>query len=132
MTTATIDWQRHPELLALVKKQWLDGNSASRIADEIANVTGMSISRNMIMGAVHRYGMARPVIHNRIAKLPVACKKPPKDSKRLLDLAFDECRWPLGEAGLFCAESCIPSSSYCQKHYDMARLQRQVDTGPRA
>ncbi len=41
------------ERVAVLKKMWLDGNSASEIAKELGN-----ISRNAVIGKVHRLGLS--------------------------------------------------------------------------
>ena len=41
------------ERVAILKKMWLDGNSASEIAKELGNIT-----RNAVIGKVHRLGLS--------------------------------------------------------------------------
>ena len=41
------------ERVAVLKKMWLDGNSASEIAKELGNIT-----RNAVIGKVHRLGLS--------------------------------------------------------------------------
>jgi GcrA cell cycle regulator len=48
----TMSW--NDERVALLKKLWLDGHSASQIAAELAN----GITRNAVIGKVHRLGLA--------------------------------------------------------------------------
>lgn len=43
--------------------------------------------------------------------------------KRLLELAFCECRWPVhedGEGHLFCGQRVTKGSSYCETHRQMS------------
>ena len=41
------------ERVAILKKMWLEGNSASEIAKELGNIT-----RNAVIGKVHRLGLS--------------------------------------------------------------------------
>ena len=41
------------ERVAVLKKMWLEGNSASEIAKELGNIT-----RNAVIGKVHRLGLS--------------------------------------------------------------------------
>ena len=41
------------ERVAILKKMWLDGNSASEIAKELGDIT-----RNAVIGKVHRLGLS--------------------------------------------------------------------------
>jgi GcrA cell cycle regulator len=61
------------------------------------------------------------------AELIVVTEAPPIESARrcpLLDLAADECRWPLGDPGKadfgFCGNDAIAGFSYCAGHLRMA------------
>ena len=47
------------ERVAILKKMWLDGSSASEIAKELGNIT-----RNAVIGKVHRLGMSNRDTNN--------------------------------------------------------------------
>jgi len=53
------------ERVALLKKLWAEGHSASQIAKQIGNVT-----RNAVIGKVHRLGLAGRSTPSRPAKRP--------------------------------------------------------------
>ena len=64
----------------LLTKLWADGASASQIAAEMKNTTGMRRSRNAVIGKAHR--LALPPRRSPIA--PVRRKRGTKDYRRLL------------------------------------------------
>ncbi len=59
------------ERVAILKKMWLDGNSASEIAKELGNIT-----RNAVIGKVHRLGLS-----NRDANISKSGATPTKAIK---------------------------------------------------
>ena len=73
------------ERVAVLKKMWLDGNSASEIAKELGNIT-----RNAVIGKVHRLGLSNRdtnvskagAIANKATK-GVKRGRPPKINKEL-------------------------------------------------
>ena len=71
------------ERVAILKKMWLEGNSASEIAKELGNIT-----RNAVIGKVHRLGMSNRDTNNlksgsstSNAKKSVRRGRPPKVNK---------------------------------------------------
>jgi GcrA cell cycle regulator len=105
----------------MLKKLWADGLSASQIAAEL----GGGITRNAVIGKVHRLGLsgrvkASPpkqrrvptprrkrseIIYSRFAGPvceadPVEIKDediPLEQRKKLLELTNETCRWPVGD-----------------------------------
>ena len=63
------------ERVAILKKMWLEGNSASEIAKELGNIT-----RNAVIGKVHRLGLSNRDTNG--AKSGSSINKPKKSVKR--------------------------------------------------
>ena len=63
------------ERVAILKKMWLEGNSASEIAKELGNIT-----RNAVIGKVHRLGLSNR--ETNISKTRAAATKGIKSVKR--------------------------------------------------
>ena len=63
------------ERVAILKKMWLDGNSASEIAKELGNIT-----RNAVIGKVHRLGLSNR--DSNISKSGATPTKAIKNAKR--------------------------------------------------
>ena len=63
------------ERVGILKKMWLDGNSASEIAKELGNIT-----RNAVIGKVHRLGLSNR--DTNISKSGATPTKVKKNAKR--------------------------------------------------
>ena len=63
------------ERVAILKKMWLDGNSASEIAKALGNIT-----RNAVIGKVHRLGLSNR--DTNVSKASVTSNKAIKGVKR--------------------------------------------------
>ena len=63
------------ERVAVLKKMWLEGNSASEIAKELGNIT-----RNAVIGKVHRLGLSNR--DTNVSKASVTAEKSIKGLKR--------------------------------------------------
>ena len=63
------------ERVAILKKMWLEGNSASEIAKELGDIT-----RNAVIGKVHRLGLSNR--DTNITKTGSASNKAVKSVKR--------------------------------------------------
>ena len=61
------------ERVAVLKKMWLEGNSASEIAKVLGNIT-----RNAVIGKVHRLGLS-----NRDTNVSKSGARTPKVTKRV-------------------------------------------------
>lgn len=134
------------ERVEQLKSLWADGLSASQIARALGGVT-----RNAVIGKVHRLGLAgraapAPSEHARVAATPArpAAPRPaePKpvvaeDPIRLEDGKFATvltitdhmCRWPIGDPSdadfHFCGRKTKPGSPYCDVHARMAYQPQQ-------
>ncbi|RMF73585.1 MAG: global cell cycle regulator GcrA-like protein [Alphaproteobacteria bacterium] len=124
------------EKIELLKKLWAKGLSASQIAKEL----GDGISRNAVIGKVHRLGLkSRPSpVKSRSGKGKTTAgrrrKTREKQVVRLLDLNDRMCKWPIGHPNEpdfhFCGKPVEPGFPYCTAHCDIAyqtshRRQRQ-------
>lgn len=136
------------DLVERLKLLWADGVSASAIALEF----GRGITRNAIIGKVHRLGFTnraerransmprparpqkfkplrrefsdwKPFIAPAISDLDI----PLGQRKSFMELAPGDCRWGVGDVGspgfFFCGAPQAPGLPYCHAH--RARLQRQ-------
>lgn len=129
------------ERIEKLKQLWADGLSASQIARTLGEVT-----RNAVIGKVHRLGLAgratthraerpRAAVPARIAPPRVApikaepvAEEPlepmPENAVSVLDLSNAVCKWPIGDpadsAFRFCGRKSKPGSPYCEAHARMA------------
>jgi GcrA cell cycle regulator len=114
--------------------------SAAQIAAELNAGRENPLTRNAIIGRLHRLGLSRPrpkridrKPRQRPKRIPGVVRKPtyirPDDWRRaygtpcaFLDLPPCGCRWPLGERPyLFCAAPQTVGSPYCCRHEAIAR-----------
>ncbi|MEX2126940.1 MAG: GcrA family cell cycle regulator [Xanthobacteraceae bacterium] len=129
------------ERVEILKALWADGESATEIAVEL----GGGLTRNAVIGKVHRLGLAGrrrvsafrvpkpkkprpPASLNRFPRAgvttepaPIEEALPPPEAKRLsiLDLTMTTCRFPLGDPGAdgFAYCGCeTESPPYCPYH----------------
>ncbi len=133
-----------PERVEQLRDFVVNGLTSSQIAAEIG------VTRNAVIGKIHRLGLCpvrapgglgrpcsprsrgegaarrRPLLQilfcdrPRVADAttgPVQSAQP----RSLLELAKDQCRWPLGEgAVVFCGNEAIAGVPYCAGHARMA------------
>ncbi len=108
--------------IAILKKLWDDGLTASQIATEL----GEGVTRNAVIGKAHRLELkGRPSPVKSDSKKAKA-KKPKKAAKNsskkvsLLDLTERICKWPIGHPGEddfhFCGQESLAGHPYCQNH----------------
>jgi GcrA cell cycle regulator len=137
------------ERVALLRKLWAEGLSASQIAKQLGQVT-----RNAVIGKVHRLGLAGRATPSRPAKRPVRAARPrlvgpsaPRlrpaftavpalDTPQLEPLRFDDgrtanvlslsermCKFPIGDPNdtsfAFCGRDAT-CGPYCQDHARLA------------
>ena len=127
------------ERIAMLRRLWVSGMPASKIAKEMGSVT-----RNGVIGKAHRLGIAadhhanappakRKYRHKpkpttppaALFVVPAITDLPPEtspDGCTLMQLAPNSCRWPIsGEPRdiRFCGAQ-IWSGSYCRKHAKVA------------
>jgi GcrA cell cycle regulator len=134
-----------------LKSHFEAGLSCSQIADEIG------VSRNAVIGKINRMRLSRfgAVIakprqrrapprfssqHHILAALraeplPLRQEAPVENMSRcsLVDLAEEECRWPISDPGArdfgFCGRKAVNGLPYCAAH---ARMAYQPASGQRA
>lgn len=128
------DWLE--ERIMILKQRWVEGASAGVIAKELG------VSRNAVIGKVHRLGLearkkhpvgGRPVsTHKRVRKPilklippPIADELIPIDQRRhFLELTPKCCRWPIGDPHsgfwdgdlFFCGAEAVEGKPYCAPH----------------
>ena len=139
------------ERVALLKKLWLEGLSASQIAKQLGGVT-----RNAVIGKVHRLGLsgrATPSQPSRPAfkapRAPRPASSPSLAPRRMvpqmaepqpvyyveepgsatvLTLGAHMCKWPIGDPSsdnfTFCGRR-IGDGSYCTEHARQAYQPQQ-------
>ncbi len=116
------------EKIEKLKKLWEKGLSASQIAERL----GDGISRNAVIGKVHRLGLKSrpsPVKTARKtgegekaapARKPRARRRTEERRVHLLDLTERMCKWPIGHPGEpdfhFCGKPSEPGLPYCAEH----------------
>lgn len=136
------------ERVALLRKLWAEGLSASQIAKQLGGVT-----RNAVIGKVHRLGLAGRATPSRPAKRPVRAARPRlvgpsaprirapsslphvvipeleplrfEDGKTASVLTLNEsmCKYPIGDPADANFAFCGRASScgpYCQDHAALA------------
>lgn len=136
------------ERVALLRKLWAEGLSASQIAKQLGGVT-----RNAVIGKVHRLGLAGRATPSRPAKRPVRTARPRiigpsaprlrtisslptviipdleplklEDGKAASVLTLNDtmCKYPIGDptdaSFAFCGRASS-SGPYCQDHARLA------------
>ena len=137
-----------------LKKLWEGGLSASQIAAELGNVT-----RNAVIGKVHRLGLAgraspsrseRPRVamapkttslRTHVPAAPVVEEDPLQledgNFATVLTISDRMCRWPIGDPAAsefhFCGRSPKEGSPYCEAHarkaYQPQQQRRDKDKG---
>ena len=137
------------ERVALLRKLWAEGLSASQIAKQLGGVT-----RNAVIGKVHRLGLAGRATPSRPAKRPVRTARPRvmspsaprlripsaeprvvipdlepvklEDGKAATVLTLNEsmCKYPIGDPTdadfAFCSRGSFGNHPYCQDHARLA------------
>jgi GcrA cell cycle regulator len=76
----TLGW--NDERVETLRKLWTDGLSASQIAKQLGGVT-----RNAVIGKVHRLGLAGRATPSRPAKRPMRLQRPPRPHSGALQQA---------------------------------------------
>jgi GcrA cell cycle regulator len=134
------------ERVALLRRLWEDGQSASKIAAQLGGVT-----RNAVIGKVHRLGLAgrarggeegpAAAPPSKVVEIEILSHRPAPEfpapapapepvalsvSKRvtIMDLRESMCRWPLGDPTTpefrFCGARSITGLPYCTHHAEIA------------
>ena len=135
------------EKVELLRQLWMDGRSAS----QISAVLGQGLTRNAVIGKVHRLGLAGRATPARVERprLPSAPRisvrnhtaLPPvvEEDPILLDdgtfatvLTINDrmCRWPIGDPSEnefhFCGRKPKAASPYCEAHARKAYQPQQL------
>jgi GcrA cell cycle regulator len=113
-----------PDKVELLKRLWSDGLSASQIATKL----GGGITRNAVIGKVHRLNLSGranvqdPTIP-RVRPVPI-------DLRIRLVLGEGKCHWPIGDPMTpefsFCSQPASNGGPYCDYH---SRMAFQVSSG---
>src|SRR5947208_9054221 len=135
------------ERVAILKKLWLEGLSASQIAKQLGGVT-----RNAVIGKVHRLGLSgratpsqpprpvyktprapRPASTSNLAPRRIAPSLPEPQpvyyveepgSATVLTLGAHMCKWPIGDPATdsftFCGRRSASEGPYCVEHARVA------------
>lgn len=129
-----------------LKRLWVSGLSASQVAAQLGGIT-----RNSVIGKVHRLGLQRrgsALAHENKPRQPRRIRVPrtsisgnvrrttyepaeqvalrcaeivPRDID-LLDLELNDCRYPYGDGPFtFCGRQKQKGSSYCTPHFHLTR-----------
>jgi GcrA cell cycle regulator len=144
MTTENFTWTEAN--IDLLKRLWSEG-ATSRECGLI-----LGISRNAVLGKVHRLDLAERAPSPprfKVLKSGLKIKRIPKPQKQipqvaplvaliiakprpaapksaklsLLDLTNETCRWPQGHSNFtFCSHSPRAGSSYCEYHFKLGFL----------
>jgi hypothetical protein len=108
--------------------------TASETALRLFNRFGINVSRNAVIGRLHRLRLPKSVNQPKFGRPAMKAKPkavrtaphiPPGSSEAvvpmmvpLLALSPNGCRWPYGDRGyVFCNHTRYSDSSYCQEHY---------------
>jgi GcrA cell cycle regulator len=139
MSTLLASWSN--ERVETLKRLWADGVSCSEIAAEL----GGGLTRNAVIGKVHRLGLSgrtraqpkrpsQPRVRTRHARpaRPAALQSAPvvervedhaipaAQRRSLIELTACTCRWPVGDPStpefFFCGAPANESSPYCPGH----------------
>lgn len=133
-------WDDHPGAIEILSDLWAKGLTASAIAAEIARRFGSKITRNAVLGKVHRLGLdgraspiksggnsrdrqrnARQKARNHALGI-VEKPRAPDDMRPMPALsrhAGDACQWIEGAARgrNFCLRRTIAGHSWCPDHF---------------
>ena len=111
------------ERISKLRELWSQGKTAS----EISAALGGEISRNAVIGKVHRLKLSsRPSPIKQRAPEPTPVMKPAKlvGTATLLALSDRSCKWPVGDPLSpdfhFCGSSAVHGLPYCTSHAQVA------------
>jgi GcrA cell cycle regulator len=125
------------------------GHSVRQIMTALNTEFGFAVTRNAVMGKIHRHGMVRPVPnqnaqgaprpknkaaagalvnYGRYFKFAHGYRKPPEINQAasqpvfIIDLAHWHCRWPIGEPRdmRYCGADRLAPLPYCEDHARIA------------
>jgi hypothetical protein len=136
-------WIEYPDLKQRVFDMWALNLSAANIRDELAQ-DRIYLSRNSILGKLHRAGLLKPdspqarrkpkvnaggiasrLIQSLRKKTSAPLPKPPPPYLGFMGVTFENleyrmCRYPQGESPyLFCGSPAKEGSSYCSHCHEI-------------
>lgn len=146
MTEYVLHWAKIPVFLAIMKRCILKKWSARQTAERISRLAGYTVTRNALIGAARRRGMAFQ--SDMDGEYPRKPKKPrvrkPKQyvpsepliiqeflGLSILDLPNNGCHYPNGDGPfLFCGQPKSAGSSYCPHHHQICYIGYSVFKKP--
>jgi GcrA cell cycle regulator len=122
---ALVGWTN--EKIGRLKKLWSQGLTTAAIGVQL------KISKNAVVGKVHRLALKarqspikpqnKPTEIKKIPKVGAIVRKTPRIFT-LAELSSQTCRWPFGDPKHedfgFCGQVVTQGKSYCAKHCDLA------------
>jgi GcrA cell cycle regulator len=124
------------ERVERLKQLHAEGVSCSIIAAQL----GCGLSRNSIIGKLHRIGLKPVVAEETLAprgrRRPLRPEIPLTQRRTLLELGQHDCRWPFGnpESSEFfcCGAPAVAGLPYCRAHCERAyQPSRMASASPR-
>jgi hypothetical protein len=117
-----LDWT--PARQDLVRTLWQLGYPTRTIAERL----DVPVTRNAVVGLIHRHGWGRPMdikppADAKLKPRPKSkFKPPPPGGLKIEQLAAHHCRWPTGDRApyRFCGHVKTEHSSYCHTHAELA------------
>jgi len=116
------------ERVTRLRELWAQGKTAS----EIAMALGGAVSRNAVIGKVHRLklsGRPSPIKHRPLDSTPM----PATGSATILALGDRSCKWPMGDPLSpdfhFCGKSAGAGIPYCTDHAHLAYQPKKMKSG---
>lgn len=147
-------WSEDKSLVDRARSFWEAGWSARVIADDVSARFGDVVSRNAIIGKMHRLGLSRSTKPRRskqssarqpyrpavIAPAPHPADTPPEPARGprcavpadshpvwITEVRHGQCKWPIyhGRQHLFCGAAAKGGSPYCEAHHKVAYIPEQ-------
>ena len=86
-------------------------------------VERLGVSRNAIIGKLHRLGLSVARVRKPVPTL-IASEKAPRAGITIMQLTPYTCRWPLGDVGsadfAYCGGVSLEGCPYCAEHAKVA------------
>lgn len=108
-----------PRRMELVRQLWESGYPSRVIAERL----DVPVTRNAVIGLIHRHGWERPMSwtpppKEKSPEPKPKIKPPPPGGLPLERLKNYQCRWPSGDRApyRFCGHPKEEGSSYCPDH----------------
>lgn len=119
MNNGTTDYQWTDERIELLTQLWKAGKTVKQIMAGLPP----GVTRNGVLGKVHRLGLARREAPQSIKAAQE--RRMAREAMMTIDrMTADACRWPLGAfdepARVFCGAPVSPERPYCPAHCAIA------------